>query len=73
MAAGLAPPQRVFAHGWWTNEGQKISKSLGNVIDPLDLIKEYGLDQVRYYVLSVRLIRRFPFRIAIDGLDKNSY
>ncbi len=35
MAAGLAPPKRVFAHGWWTNEGQKISKSLGNVIDPL--------------------------------------
>ena len=36
MAAGLAPPQRVFAHGWWTNEGQKMSKSLGNVIDPVD-------------------------------------
>ena len=35
MAAGLAPPRRVFAHGWWTNEGQKISKSLGNVIEPL--------------------------------------
>ena len=34
MGAKLAPPQRVFAHGWWTNEGQKISKSLGNVIDP---------------------------------------
>ncbi len=37
MAAGLEPPKRVFAHGWWTNEGQKISKSLGNVIDPFDL------------------------------------
>jgi methionyl-tRNA synthetase len=34
MAAGLPTPKRVFAHGWWTNEGQKISKSLGNVIDP---------------------------------------
>ena len=34
MAAGLKPAKRVFAHGWWTNEGQKISKSLGNVIDP---------------------------------------
>ena len=34
LAAGLEPPKRVFAHGWWTNEGQKISKSLGNVIDP---------------------------------------
>ena len=35
LAAGLEPPRRVFAHGWWTNEGQKISKSLGNVIDPI--------------------------------------
>ena len=40
MAAGLAPPQRVFAHGWWTNEGQKISKSLGNVIDPVELVDD---------------------------------
>ena len=39
MAAGVAPPQRVFAHGWWTNEGQKISKSLGNVIDPVELVQ----------------------------------
>jgi methionyl-tRNA synthetase len=56
MAAGLEPPQRVFAHGWWTNEGQKISKRLGNVIDPHDLIKKYGLDQVRYF-----LLREVPF------------
>ena len=56
MAAGLEPPQRVFAHGWWTNEGQKISKSLGNVIDPHDLIVRYGLDQVRYF-----LLREVPF------------
>jgi methionyl-tRNA synthetase len=48
VAAGLAPPRRVFAHGWWTNEGQKISKSLGNVIDPVKLVEEYGLDPVRY-------------------------
>jgi methionyl-tRNA synthetase len=56
MAAGLAPPKRVFAHGWWTNEGQKISKSLGNVIDPYDLVEKYGLDQVRYF-----LLREVPF------------
>jgi methionyl-tRNA synthetase len=56
MAAGLELPHRVFAHGWWTNEGQKISKSLGNVIDPLELIKTYGLDQVRYF-----LLREVPF------------
>jgi methionyl-tRNA synthetase len=56
MGAGLAPPRRVFAHGWWTNEGQKISKSLGNVIDPLALIETYGLDPVRYF-----LLREVPF------------
>ncbi len=56
MAAGLEPPRRVFAHGWWTNEGQKISKSLGNVIDPIALVERYGLDPVRYF-----LLREVPF------------
>jgi len=56
MSAGLEPPRRVFAHGWWTNEGQKISKSIGNVIDPHALVGEYGLDQVRYF-----LLREVPF------------
>ena len=56
MAAGLEPPQRVFAHGWWTNEGKKISKSLGNVIDPIALVDEFGLDRVRYF-----LMREVPF------------
>jgi methionyl-tRNA synthetase len=51
MSAGLPVTKRVFAHGWWTNEGQKISKSLGNVIDPLELIATYGLDPVRYFLL----------------------
>jgi methionyl-tRNA synthetase len=56
LAAGLAPPRRVFAHGWWTVEGQKISKSLGNAIDPYELIDTYGLDQTRYF-----LLREVPF------------
>ena len=56
MAAGLEAPKRVFAHGWWTNEGQKISKSVGNIIDPIDLVNTYGLDQVRYF-----LLREVPF------------
>ena len=50
MAAELEPPRRIFAHGWWTNEGKKISKSLGNVIDPYEIIKEYGLDQIRFFL-----------------------
>ena len=45
MAAELPLPKRIFAHGWWTNEGEKISKSLGNVIDPNVLTAQYGLDQ----------------------------
>lgn len=56
MAADLPLPERVFAHGWWTNEGQKISKSLGNVIDPHELIETYGLDAVRFF-----LLREVPF------------
>jgi len=56
MGAGLEPPKRVFAHGWWTNEGQKISKSLGNVIDPVALVDEFGLDPIRYF-----LLREVPF------------
>lgn len=56
MAADLPLPKRVFAHGWWTNEGEKISKSLGNVIDPYHLINTYGLDQTRFF-----LLREVPF------------
>ena len=56
MAADLPLPKRVFAHGWWTNEGQKISKSVGNVIDPFELIETYSLDSVRYF-----LLREVPF------------
>ena len=56
MAADLPCPKRVFAHGWWTNEGQKISKSLGNVIDPIKLVEEFGLDATRYF-----LMREVPF------------
>ena len=51
MSANLSIPQKIFAHGWWTIEGQKMSKSLGNVIDPLHLIKKYGNDQIRYFLL----------------------
>ena len=56
MAADLAPPKRVFAHGWWTVGGQKMSKSLGNAIDPIHLVETYGRDQVRYVML-----REVPF------------
>ncbi len=56
MAAGLDPPRRVFAHGWWTVEGEKMSKSLGNFIPPKQLVDTYGVDPVRYFML-----RELPF------------
>ncbi len=56
LAAGIDVPQRIFAHGWWTHEGQKISKSLGNVIDPVELVSTFGVDPVRYF-----LMREVPF------------
>ncbi|MGB0935555.1 MAG: methionine--tRNA ligase [Alphaproteobacteria bacterium] len=51
LAAGLDVPKRIYAHGWWTREGQKMSKSLGNVIDPFALVESHGLDQTRYFVM----------------------
>jgi methionyl-tRNA synthetase len=60
MAAGLPVPKRVFAHGWWTVEGQKMSKSLQNVVEPNMLIDKYGVDAVRYF-----LMREVPF--GLDG------
>jgi methionyl-tRNA synthetase len=56
MAAGLPVPKRIFAHGWWTIEGEKMSKSVGNVVDPFDLVATYGLDPVRFF-----LLREVPF------------
>ena len=60
MAAGLPLPEKVFAHGWWTVEGQKMSKSLQNVVEPNMLIDKYGVDVVRYF-----LLREVPF--GLDG------
>ncbi|PLX82586.1 MAG: methionine--tRNA ligase [Desulfuromonas sp.] len=60
MAAGLPLPKRVFAHGWWTVEGQKMSKSLRNVVEPNMLIDKYGVDPIRYF-----LLREVPF--GLDG------
>jgi methionyl-tRNA synthetase len=51
MAAGLPVPKRVSSHGWWTIEGEKMSKSLGNVVDPRELVAIYGLDPLRFFLL----------------------
>lgn len=60
MAAGLPLPKKVFAHGWWTIEGQKMSKSLQNVVEPNMLVDKYGVDAIRYF-----LLREVPF--GLDG------
>ena len=56
MSAGIELPKRVFAHGFLFNRGEKMSKSVGNVIDPIGLAEHYGVDQLRYFFL-----REVPF------------
>ncbi len=51
MSANVALPKKIFIHGYVTVDGQKMSKTIGNVIDPIDLVEKYGIDPVRYYLL----------------------
>jgi methionyl-tRNA synthetase len=60
MGLGLPLPENIFAHGWWTRDGRKMSKSLGNVIDPNEIAETYGADAFRYF-----LLREVPF--GLDG------
>ena len=60
MALKLPLPENIFAHGWWTVDGKKMSKSLGNVVDPNEMIEKYGADSFRYF-----LFREVPF--GLDG------
>jgi methionyl-tRNA synthetase len=60
-ALGLKPPRMIFAHGWWQVGEEKMSKSRGNVVDPMDVIDEFGIDVYRYF-----LLRDVPF--GLDGV-----
>ena len=60
MAAGLPVPKRITSNGWWVMDGEKMSKSLGNVVEPRKLAETFGLDQIRYF-----LLREKPF--GADG------
>jgi methionyl-tRNA synthetase len=60
MALNLPLPGNIFAHGWWTVEGKKMSKSVGNVVDPQTMVRKYGRDAFRYF-----LFREVPF--GLDG------
>lgn len=65
MALDLPLPKKVYGHGWLLLEGGKMSKSKGNVVDPVVLVERYGVDAIRYF-----LLREFPF--GSDGLFSNS-
>ena len=52
LAAKLETPKRVYGHGWILSDEKKMSKSLGNILDPLEIIKNYGVDQLRYYLIK---------------------
>jgi methionyl-tRNA synthetase len=56
FSLGLPLPATVFAHGWWLSGESKMSKSLGNVVDPLDLIEQHGVDALRYYLMSEMIL-----------------
>ncbi len=60
MALGMPLPGNIFAHGWWTVDGKKMSKSVGNVVDPNEMADKYGIDAFRYF-----LFREVPF--GLDG------
>lgn len=78
ISAGLALPKRVFAHGYFTVNGEKMSKSLGNFVDPLEIVQKYNLDTLRYYLLrditfgedgdfsTERLAARYEAELAND-------
>ncbi len=56
FSVGIKPPKKIIVHGWWLVDGKKVSKSLGNSIDPLEISRKYSVDSLRYY-----LLREAPF------------
>ncbi len=52
MAMGLELPKAIFAHGWWLIDNAKMSKSVGNVVNPMDMLEKYGADALRYYLMA---------------------
>jgi len=69
MSADIALPKSIFAHGWWLSDQSKMSKSLGNVIDPLELIKTYGVDPVRFYLMK-EMVLGHDSNFSIDSFIK---
>lgn len=53
MSTDYELPKKIFAHGWWTVNGEKMGKSMGNAIDPIEIVRKYGADEFRYFVLAI--------------------
>ncbi len=66
LATGIPLPKSVYVHGYLTVDGKKMSKTLGNVIDPIEVVKKYGVDQLRYF-----LLREIPFTSDGDFSEKS--
>ena len=52
LAAKIDPPKRVYGHGWILSEDKKMSKSIGNILDPIEIVEKFGVDQLRYYLIK---------------------
>tara|TARA_Y100000588_G_scaffold393231_2_gene508311 strand:+ start:136917 stop:138413 length:1497 start_codon:yes stop_codon:yes gene_type:complete len=69
MSIGVELPDSIFAHGWWLSGESKMSKSLGNVINPIDLIDDYGVDPVRYYLMREMVLGQ-DAKFTVDSFIK---
>ena len=74
MSAGIKLPSMIFAHGWWLMGKEKMSKSSGNVVNPMDLIDDYGVDPVRYYLMREMVLGQdanFTFKSFINRYNSD--
>ena len=69
MASKLPLPKRVYGHGWILSDEKKMSKSLGNILDPIDIVNKYGIDQLRYY-LTKEVSLGNDGNISLENLKK---
>ena len=69
LAANINPPKRVFSHGWILSGDEKMSKSKGNILNPLEIIEKYGIDQLRYYLMK-EVSHGSDGNISLENLEK---
>ena len=69
LAANIKPPERVFSHGWILSGDEKMSKSKGNILNPLEIIEKYGIDQLRYYLMK-EVSHGSDGNISLENLEK---